>query len=380
MLKREKIEVVLFFGTPHGAWSIALFGLAKVLGLRALYVDWVGLSPELSTIETELYVRRSYTLEERKLGLTANPQDTACISALVDKTVNTKFVWTAQKQQNMKKFYAMKLASLILRPLRKIDSPESFLVTDSRRSFEYVLPMLGYFRQVRRALKYYDKHSSSELPSRSDIVLFLHVQPEATTMPLGGVFADQLLLLNVILAALPQGARLFVKEHPFMFGNAENIGQDKHERSVAFYAHMLKDPRVRFVKRSVSSGVLIENAGLVASICGSVTWEAMRVGKPSLIFGWAWFAECKSCFSVDSVESVSQAISAALAKRSETVLADVDEFINQFKKRLIYGASCRPALSYLGSDYKYDKGVRNIARAIRVTIGSSKQQKFSTDY
>src|SRR6266540_1806764 len=60
LLKQHDIHAVLFFGTPHGLWSIALFGLAKVLGLEVLYTDWVGLSPALSTIEKELHIRRSY--------------------------------------------------------------------------------------------------------------------------------------------------------------------------------------------------------------------------------------------------------------------------------------------------------------------------------
>lgn len=42
----------------------------------------------------------------------------------------------------------------------------------------------------------------------------LHMQPELTTCPLGGQFADQLLMVRMLSAHLPKGYRLYVKEHP----------------------------------------------------------------------------------------------------------------------------------------------------------------------
>lgn len=366
ILKKEQIDSVIFFGTPHGPWSIALFGLAKIMNLDAIYVDWVGLSPDLSTIETQLHIRRSYSSDEMDLGLLANGDESKRIHDIVAKSINAALVWTATKHINRHKAALITIGSLLLRnPLGKYASPEFFLNHGRRVRIGYVFPLINYFINASRALRFYEKNASDDLPDNNSLVLFLHLQPEASTMPMGGVFADQLLVLDLILAALPEGMNVYVKEHPFMF---EALAQDRHERSVAFYAHMLKDPRVRFVKRSVNSKILIKNAKFVASIVGSISWEAMRAGKPCITFGWAWFSSCESCFTVDSVESLKNAFEVASIKSRDNVLADVRKFLDKFKKRLIYAAGCRPALHYLGEDYSYDKAVANLSRAIDLAI------------
>jgi hypothetical protein len=257
---------------------------------------------------------------------------------------------------------------LLKNPFGKYISPEFFLNPGKRRRIGYVLPLLAYFAGVNRALNFYDRHTTDVMPDSKSLVLFLHLQPEASTMPMGGIFADQLLVLDLILAALPEGMNVYVKEHPFMF---EAPAQDRHERSVDFYAHMLKDSRVRFVNRSVSSADLIRHAAFVASVAGSISWEAMRAGTPSIVFGWAWFSDCKSCFSVDSVESLKRAFSAASQKSRREVEADVDEFLARLQNRLIYAAACRPALAYLGSEFPYEKSVENLANAIHCSIDPS---------
>ncbi len=369
ILKTEQIDGVVFFGTPHGPWSIALFGLAKALNLKVIYVDSVGLSPQLATIETELHIRRSYSAEELKLGLIANGDESARIHDIVSRNVNADFVWNGAEHLNLTKVFLRKIGSLLLRrPFGDYIAPEFFLNTDRRPRIGYVVPLIKYYIGVRQALRFYDQHATDELPDGNSLVLFLHQQPEASTMPIGGLFADQLLVLDLILAALPEGTKVYVKEHPYMF---EAPAQERHERSVEFYAHMLKDPRVRFVNRTLNSNLLVKNARFVASICGSVSWEAMRAGKTCIIFGWAWYAACKSCFSVDSVESLKAAFRNAANKSHDDVLADVADFLAWLEKRLIYAAADRQALNYLRKDYPYDKGLANLTRAISVALGES---------
>lgn len=368
ILKKENIDSVVFFGTPHGPWSIALFGLAKAIDLKVVYSDWVGLSPALTTIETDIHVRRPCSAEEAKLGTMANGDESARIHDIVTRSVNADFVWNGAEHLNLPRVFLRKIASLILRkPFDDYIAPEFFLNARSKR-IRYIVPLIRYFFGVRRALQFYDRNATEELPEENSLVLFLHQQPEASTMPNGGLFADQLLLLDLILAALPEGMKVYVKEHPYMF---EAPAQERHERSVEFYAHMLKDPRVRFVEKTVNSNVLVRRARFVASICGSVSWEAMRSGKPAIIFGWAWYAACKSCFSVDSVDSLKAAFRDASSKSHDDVMADVSDFLSKLEKRLIYGAACRPALHYLGDDYSYDKGLANVTRAISLAIGES---------
>ena len=48
-------------------------------------------------------------------------------------------------------------------------------------------------------------------------VFFLHFQPERTTLPEGYGFAQQLAAIIALDGALPEGTKLYVKEHPTTF-------------------------------------------------------------------------------------------------------------------------------------------------------------------
>ena len=47
-------------------------------------------------------------------------------------------------------------------------------------------------------------------------------------MPMGYVFSDQILLLEMILST-PQDLKIYIKEHPYIY---ENPAQDRHEDQV----------------------------------------------------------------------------------------------------------------------------------------------------
>lgn len=367
IIREDKIDAVVLFGIPHGLAAIALFGLAKALKLDALYVDWAGLASNLSTIETEMKPRRSYTPQQMELGLVVDKDGLEAIHTLVQASVHKDTNMNPPKPKNRLKFLLRAVGSLMLRsPLDRYISPEFFLNPGGRRRISYAWPLIRYHMKASRAIAYYDRHATTRLPDENSLVLFLHFQPEAITMPQGGIYADQLLVLDLILAALPEGMNIVVKEHPFMF---DQFAQDNHERSVEFYQHMLRDPRVRFIDKSVSSRVLLDKARLFASTNGTISWEAMRTGKPCIIFGWSWFSPCDSCFVADSVDSLRDAIDAASRKTPDGVLADVQAFLTDFEKRLIHAVPWRFALDYVEEKgFRYEDSVTRLAKAIAVTL------------
>ena len=73
---------------------------------------------------------------------------------------------------------------------------------------------------------------------------------------------------------------VFVKEHPWQY---ETIGEDRHERSIDFYKHLIKNKRVKLLDNSIPSSVLIKKAGAIVSTNGTVSWESILIGKPSIV-------------------------------------------------------------------------------------------------
>ncbi|MCU0755179.1 MAG: hypothetical protein MUE46_08665 [Xanthomonadales bacterium] len=109
----------------------------------------------------------------------------------------------------------------------------------------------------------------------------LHLEPELNADVYGGTFAKQLDALGRIVARLPPGWRLLVKENP---------KQMFLKRSWAFFERSRLLQRMDFVPDNANSAALVEGAAVVASLCGTVIYEAMLQGKCGVYFGEPWYA------------------------------------------------------------------------------------------
>ena len=75
--------------------------------------------------------------------------------------------------------------------------------------------------------KYFDNLAKSKpIPNdnRNTIICFLHYQPEASSIPLAGMFADQMIaVIEKINARMKENECLVIKEHPRQFIEYGNI-------------------------------------------------------------------------------------------------------------------------------------------------------------
>ena len=139
------------------------------------------------------------------------------------------------------------------------------------------------------------------------IIVFLHYQPERTSMPEGLYFANQWHLINTIHRALPEGYHLYVKEHPSTFTNTTDRFDPRY-RNIEFYRNIASLPNTTLVDLSVNSFTLIDKCKCVATITGTVGGEALLRGKPVLVFGNAPYREHKYAFVVRNSIDVSNAL------------------------------------------------------------------------
>lgn len=109
----------------------------------------------------------------------------------------------------------------------------------------------------------------------------LHYEPEANADVYGGAYAFQPDALAALSAALPDGWRILVKENP---------AQGFVRRGEAFHRLIEALPNVWWVADDTPSAMLVEQAALVASLCGTVGYESLLSGKPCLYFGHPWYA------------------------------------------------------------------------------------------
>lgn len=174
-----------------------------------------------------------------------------------------------------------------------------------------------------------DEYASIVQPVDWDIpfVYFpLHFQPERTTCPQGGVYADQILVVETLAAALPEGWQVYVKEHPSQWW-LRYKEQYNSARYRGYYERLARIPNVRVVPLSTNSFDLIERSKAVAVITGTSGWESAMRGKPPLVFGLPWWGECPGILRVASVEDCRN----AFAQIERGARVEQDDFIRYLK-------------------------------------------------
>lgn len=143
-------------------------------------------------------------------------------------------------------------------------------------------PFAGFFHQ--RDLAYFEhllKHEDDAVDLDGDYVYVpLQYEPEMTTGALGGIYADQALMIEHLADMLPEGVRILVKENPKQGG---------HNRGPMFFHRLRRIPAVQFLPSHISTHVLTAKARFVACVTGTAGWEAIRQGIPALTFGRAWY-------------------------------------------------------------------------------------------
>jgi hypothetical protein len=108
----------------------------------------------------------------------------------------------------------------------------------------------------------------------------LHLQPEMTTSALGGIYRDQLLMIEHLLQLLPNGWKILVKENP---------KQGPFARGAMFFHRLNRLEHVSMVPSDTDTKQLTKNSKLVVTVTGTAAWEAIQMGVPAITFGNAWF-------------------------------------------------------------------------------------------
>lgn len=168
----------------------------------------------------------------------------------------------------------------------------------------HLLRWSGIFRKSRLN-RLYERLQIDERPDSPYVFVALHYQPERNTVPSGGIFADQLLIVKLLAACLPVGWQVLVKEHNWQL---QPFSRGQSSRDEVFYRDLVSIPGVKLVPMSMPSFELIDGASAVATVAGSVGWEAINRGKPALVFGEAWYQYCDGVYRIVDIHDCRHAI------------------------------------------------------------------------
>lgn len=147
-------------------------------------------------------------------------------------------------------------------------------------------------KYIKSLKKYYETISINDIDYKNKYIYYcLHFDPEATTLPKDTIHSNQLLNIRIIASALPDGWKMYVKEHPHQLNSDlyKNIFLNQLHaidlfRSNSFYNYVNQLKNVHLVSLSINHKELIENAEYIASNTGTVFREATQLNKRCLTF------------------------------------------------------------------------------------------------
>lgn len=177
-------------------------------------------------------------------------------------------------------------------------------IKDSQyRIIPYSLHKLKANRFKGKLKRYYESLTTQPNYNAKYVYFALHYQPEMTTSPCGDIFVDQRLCLEVLHKNLPPDHFIYIKEHPVTFFSHL---EGHTSRTKLFYDDLLSYPRVRLIPIDSDPVGLIQNAQAVATVRGSLGWEAMALGKPVIAFGLIWYEKYKGVLKITDEKSASK--------------------------------------------------------------------------
>ncbi len=301
VLNKYKPEAIVFSSVPHPGYSYLIFELARMLNIKTLILQHITDLDRLvwyndfwqgsRVLQEELIKNRgkNFALNDLDRDLQAYLE----YYANDDHDATPEYFREVLKKHNFKR-------QVILKIRLGLKSIADF--TFAKRVFSYFKKL--FFNNIRKDYRRY--YNPSPDFSKKFIYVPLHYQPECNTSPQGGVFVSQIFLVKTLSAALPKDWIIYVKEHP---GQWLALGLNYNGyRFPGYYRQLVEINNVQLIPIETNSFSLINQSQAVATVTGSVGWEAILRHKPALIFGSAWYNDYPGIFKIDGVLSCRSAL------------------------------------------------------------------------
>jgi len=181
-----------------------------------------------------------------------------------------------------------------------------------------------------------------------------HLEPEAVVLYLGGgLYVNQVKLIENIAASLPAGYYLYVKDHPheFAYRDAED------------YARLLKVPNIRLIDQCIPGKSIIKDAVGVLSIVGTAGFEGLMLGKQVYGFSCSYYTATPRVNYVENIRDLRHLVYSNMNK-SYTDDIEFYTYVYSYLKSLHSGF-----VTYFGRDRVVKSGINEDDNAKIVAEG-----------
>lgn len=173
------------------------------------------------------------------------------------------------------KFEKLKRIFTVLRHIRD-DSEHSFQIGNPLRTYRNL-----FWRNVKRRFKLQiiRNHYENPIEGESFLLYPMHFHPESSTSILAGTYLNEYEVIRNIAFNLPQGIKLYVKDHISAWGYP----------SLTFYNKLRKLPNVRLLHPNEPTKLLIKQSRAVITLTSTVGYEAVLLGKKVFLLGRVFY-------------------------------------------------------------------------------------------
>ncbi len=356
---------------PHENYDYIIYSLCKIYNIKTLFFnqsmpDFVilldrifpffpKLNDEYLKLKQEFSDKKT---DEIKLGDRAKKIFDLQVLPDVDSTpVYMKKIKFGKRLQNSVKktahFFSKIISKLFSKDFYKnIFSPELYPVFLYR-----TIGKVFIFFQNKYYNFFYEKHCTKVDFSKKFIYQALHLQPELTTNPMGGVFANQLLITQMLDKYLPDDFYIYVKENP---------KQKKWGRSLDFYRELKKLKKVKLISKKEDTYKLLENCTAVATVTGTAGWEALFRNKPVLLFGEIYYQYAQGVFKIKTNKELEKALEKIINQNFRPDLIDMKIYVKAFETTTLPGYYNE---AYVTNNVTKKENMSNLYKALKQEIG-----------
>jgi hypothetical protein len=333
-LQRFKIEVVVFQDTPHQVVDFIIYILCKRLKIKTFMFNRSFFGDRIFAVEDykegPVAIRNAYSTaleNDRHVDLNLSQQVEGYINRINGNYENAKPFQPYDKSietdgllQRALKAPGKVLSGKVLQRARqaleaaRADSGENYYVKNDV-SFPNATYSRGEIDQARKKVfeqkqavqSIYESMAVDSIEADTPYIFCaLHQQPELSTSPLGDQYANQLLMIEALSKAVPEGWLIYVKDHYTQFSYNLN---GESTRNKDYYQQILDLGNTRIASLKLNSFQLIDRAMAGATVTGLVAWESVMRGKPGINFGHSpLYMDCHGIFRVYDFEEVQQAV------------------------------------------------------------------------
>ena len=369
VLEHFRPDIVVYRLAPHVSHDYALYALCTIMDIPTFMFERTSLPgcqyPVRSFEEGSEIIRRAYaeTLEtdnQKEVSLTS---ETASHLENLSKTYDDAmpFYLKYYVKHYKKSGDIGGPVSILFRVAKNLVKASLDKREDIDKVPNYIHKTyhenMGHFKR-KKLLSHYNTLAKPVNLSVPYVFVALQCEPERSTCPAGSVFGNQYLMVDMLSKLVPRDWKIYVKEH---FAQFKVYQPAERAKSLELYSMIASMPKVELVPLTYTSFELIDKAQASATVSGTVGWESVVRGKPTLLFGHSWYNDCKGVFVTRTVEDCKKAIR-EIENGYKINLNEVKRFA-----QIVESCSVR---GYIGKLYdlenivSYEENVDNLARAI----------------